>query len=296
MCGTEGSDHKKALRPSERREAAQFLVAEHALSIQRACVSVTLPRSCWYRPPVDHLVRDGEVISVLTAVTDEHRRWGFWKSFDRLRLDGHHWNHKRVYRVYCKLGLNQKRRTKKRRLIRVRQPLDTPPTMNMVWAIDFMGDALYVGRRFRTLNVLDEGMREGLTIEIDTSLTGPRVVRTLERVCDWRGYPQAIRCDNGPEFTSEVFVEWCQSRNILIRYIEPGEPNQNAYIERFNRTYREEVLDSYLFEDLDDVREITNNWLIGYNEKRPHDALNGLPPAIFREQQLKENSTLELSA
>ena len=147
----------------------------------------------------------------------------------------------------------------------------------------------------RTLNVLDEGMREGLTIEIDTSLPGARVVRTLERVCDWRGFPQSIRCDNGPEFTSEVFVDWCQRMKIAIRYIQPGKPNQNAYIERFNRTYREEVLNSYLFEDLDDVREITNDWLIGYNEQRPHDALGGLPPAIFRQQQLIENSTLQLS-
>ena len=284
MCGAEGPDHKKALRPSERREAASYLVAEHALSIQRACVSTGLPRSSWYRPSVDTLARDGEVIAALTRVTDTHHRWGFWKSYGRLRLDGRVWNHKRVYRVYCQLGLNQKRRTKKRRLTRDRQPLHTPQTMNTVWAIDFMSDALYVGRRFRTLNVLDEGMREGLTIEVDTSLGGARVVRTLEQLCAWRGIPQAIRCDNGPEFTSEVFVEWCQQRDIAIRYIQPGKPNQNAYIERFNRTYREEVLNCYLFEDLDEVREITADWLISYNEQRPHDALGGLPPATFREQ------------
>ena len=114
-------------------------------------------------------------------------------------------------------------------------------------------------------------------------------------VCMAGNPPQAIRCDNGPEFTSEVFVEWCQQRDIIIRYIQPGKPNQNAYIERFNRTYREEVLNSYLFEDLDDVREITADWLISYNEQRPHDALGGLPPAIFREQTKQENSTLELS-
>jgi putative transposase len=134
-----------------------------------------------------------------------------------------------------------------------------------------------------------------LAIEIDTSLTGERVVRALERVCVWRGVPQAIRCDNGPELTSQVFMDWCRRMDIAIRYIQPGKPNQNAYIERFNRTYREEVLNSYLFEDLDQVREITYNWLIAYNEGRPHDALGGLPPTVFRESQTAKTSTFELS-
>ena len=272
-----------------------YLVAEHEVSLSRACAAVGLSRSGWYKPPRDRLQRDGEVIAALTAVTDAHRRWGFWKSYDRLRLDGHQWNHKRVYRVYCELGLNHKRRTKKRLPARNRQPLDTPAIANAVWALDFMSDALYVGRRFRTLNVLDEGMREGLTIEIDTSLPGVRVIRVLERLSAWRGLPQAIRCDNGPELTSQVFVDWCRRMGIDIRYIQPGKPNQNAFIERFNRTYREEVLNSYLFEDLDQVREITYQWLIAYNEQRPHDALGGLPPAVFREQKTVKNSTFELS-
>lgn len=270
-------------------------MAEHEVSLCRACAAVGMSRAGWYKPPQDRLAKDSAVIAALTTVTDKHRRWGFWKSYDRLRLDGQPWNHKRVHRVYCQLGLNHKRRTKKRLPPRDRQPLDTPSTMNAVWAIDFMSDALYVGRRFRTLNVLDEGMREGLTIEIDTSLPGERVVRVLERLCAWRGVPEAIRCDNGPELTSQVFVDWCERMSITLRYIQPGKPNQNAFIERFNRTYREEVLNSYLFEDLDQVREITYDWLIAYNEQRPHDALGGLPPVTFREQQTVKNSTYELS-
>jgi putative transposase len=272
-----------------------YLVAEHEVSLCRACEAVGMSRAGWYKPPRDRLEKDNAVIAALTAVTDKHRRWGFWKSYDRLRLDGQPWNHKRVYRVYCQLGLNHKRRTKKRLPVRDRQPLDTPSTVNAVWALDFMSDALYVGRRFRTLNVLDEGMREGLAIEIDTSLPGERVVRVLERLCTWRGVPEAIRCDNGPELTSQVFVDWCERMAITLRYIQPGKPNQNAFIERFNRTYREEVLNSYLFEDLDQVREITYDWLIAYNEQRPHDALGGLPPVTFREQQTVKNSTYELS-
>ena len=270
-------------------------MAEHEVSIGRACEAVGMSRAAWYKPPQDHLARDKEVIEALTRITDENRRWGFWMSYDRLRFEGYPWNHKRVYRVYCELGLKHRRRTKKRLPARDRQPLDTPLTPNTVWALDFMSDALYVGRRFRTLNVLDEGVREALAIEIDTSLPGERVVRVLERLSSWRGLPQAIRCDNGPELTSQVFVDWCKRMNIAIRHIQPGKPNQNAFIERFNRTYREEVLNSYLFEDLDQVREITYDWLIAYNERRPHDALGGLPPTVFRERQTVKNSTYELS-
>lgn len=273
----------------------KYLVAEESVSVRKACAAVGLSRASWYRPSPDTLERDGEVIEALRRLTDKHRRWGFWKCYDRLRFEGKKWNHKRVYRVYCQLGLNQKRRTKKRVPQRVRKPLGTAPRPNSVWALDFVHDSLYVGRRFRTLTVIDEGVREALAIEIDTSLTGERVVRTLDRIIAWRGKPSAIRCDNGPELLSQVFVDWCAQRNIEIRYIQPGKPNQNGYIERFNRTYREEVLNSYLFEDLDQVREITYWWLQSYNEQRPHDALGGLPPTVFREQQTAKNSTFELS-
>jgi putative transposase len=254
-----------------------------------------MSRSSWYKPPVDRLERDQDVIEALTRVTEAHRRWGFWLSYKRLRYDGYKWNHKKVYRVYTELGLQHRRRAKKRLPSRERQPLDTPAVANAVWALDFMSDALYVGRRFRTLNVMDEGMREALAIEIDTSLPGERVVRVLQQLCDWRGKPQAIRCDNGPELTSQAVVDFCQEAGIALRYIQPGKPNQNAYIERFNRTYRDEVLNCYLFENLEQVREITADWMITYNERRPHEALGDLPPTVFRERQNTKNSNYELS-
>lgn len=272
-----------------------YLVAEHEVSIRRACVAVGVARASWYRPPQDRLEKDREVIEAVNRVTDDNCRWGFWKVYDQLSLDGYPWNHKRVYRVYCQLGLNLKRRTKKRMYTRERQPLDTPFAPNVVWALDFMSDAFYTGRCFRALNVLDEGVREVLAIEVDTSLTGERVVRVLEQVSAWRGQPQAIRCDNGPEFMSHAFVQWCQQRGIAIRYIQPGKPNQNAFVERFNRTYRDEILDCYLFEDLEQVRELSCRWQVKYNERRPHDALGGLPPTVFREQQTAGTSTYELS-
>jgi len=259
-----------------------------------ACAAVGLSRSAWYRPPVDRLARDLEVIEALQAIIEKHRRWGFWMCYQRLRNLGHKWNHKRVYRIYRELGLNQRRRTKKRVLTRERQPLEVPPVANAVWSLDFVHDTLYNGRRFRALNVMDEGVRECLGIEIDTSLPGDRVVRTLGRVKAWRGVPQAIRCDNGPELLSRQFVNWCEENGIEIRYIQPGKPNQNAYIERFNRTYRNELLGAYLFDDLDQVREQSWEWQISYNEERPHRSLGGLPPVAFRKKQEKENSLFEM--
>ena len=158
-----------------------------------------------------------------------------------------------------------------------------------------MSDTLYGGRRFRTLNILDEGVREGLAIEIDTSLPAERVIRVLEQVVVWRGQPQALRLDNGPELIAERFMSWCAERGIALRYIQPGKPDQNAFIERFNRTYRTEVLNAYVFESLDQVREISAEWLQSYNEERPHDALAGLPPATYRVQLEAGSSPLKLS-
>ena len=158
------------------------------------------------------------------------------------------------------------------------------PRMNAVWAIDFMRDTLYSGRVFRTLNVLDEANRGALGIDVAVSIPATRVSTFLTQMIDLHGRPSAIRCDNGPELTSQTFTDWCKEQDIELRFIQPGKPDQNAYIERFNRTYREEVLSAYLFDWLDEVREITADWLDRYNEIRPHDALGSLPPARYREQ------------
>ncbi len=204
-------------------------MVEHGMSVRRACRVARLPQRSWYRQPADALAGDAEVIAALQAIVARHGRWGFWKCFRRLRLDGHPWNHKRVWRVYCQLKLNLPRRTKKRLPRRERQTLEVPMQANALWSMDFMADTLYGGRRFRTLNVLDEGVREALAIEIDTSLRAERVVRVLEQLKDWRGLPRAIRCDNGPEYTAQPVVDWCRDHGIELRYIQPGKPNQNAY-------------------------------------------------------------------
>jgi putative transposase len=154
----------------------------------------------------------------------------------------------------------------------------------------------YSGKRFRVLNVLDEGVRECLTIEVNTSLPAARVVRVLERIRLWRGLPKQLRLDNGPELTSACLIAWCQQNQIELVYIQPGKPNQNAFIERFNRTFRYEVLNAHLFSSLQQVRDIAWNWMLNYNEQRPHDALKGMTPSAFRDKVSTENSSLAVCA
>lgn len=230
----------------------------------------------------------------MNAVFDGHPRWGFWKTYKALRRKGHRWNHKRVYRIYCKLKLNQTRRTRKRLPLRAKRPLLVPQIPNQVWSADFMSDTLYAGKRFRTFNVIDDFNREVLHVEIDTSITGKRLIRVFERLRLDRGLPDVLRVDNGPEFLSGEFVAWSESAGMMIQYIQPGKPNQNAYIERFNRTYRNELLDLYLFRNLAEVREATYWWMIEYNEQRPHDSLRDLTPAEYLSKNAG-NSILQLS-
>lgn len=192
------------------------------------------------------------------------------------------------------MNLHLRRRAKKRLPKRQRAELYVPALPDTVWSADFVSDALNTGKRFRTFNVTDDFNREAIHIEIDTSITSTRLVRVFEQLRDQHGLPQVLRTDNGPEFLGEVFTAWAKEAGMAIQYIQPGKPNQNAYIERFNRTYREEVLDRYLFTSLAHVREATYWWMIDYNEERPHDSLGDMTPLEAR-QQAAENSIYELS-
>lgn len=270
---------------------------EHHVSVKKACELAGLSRAAFYRKPTDALERDRAVLEALGSIVERHGRWGFWKCYQRLRLDGHGWNHKKVWRVYCQMGLNLPRRTKRRVPQRVPAPLQASRQVNAGWALDFMHDALYDGRRFRTLNVIDEANREALAIEVGTSIPARRLIRTLSRLIEWYGTSGAIRLDNGPEMTSQAFMEWAAAKGIALRFIEPGEPNQNTYIERFNRTYRTEVLDACLFKSIEQVQHITEEWLLEYNERRPHDALGGVPPRQFLTRSTTAaDSSYQLSA
>ena len=273
----------------------RFLLEEHQRPLRRSCDMVRLSRAAWYRPPLDWTVRDAEIISALAELVKDRPARGFWKCRKLLRRRRPEWNHKRIYRVYKAMGLNRRRAARRRLPKRERVPLYVPRTPDSVWSADFMSDALACGRRFRTFNVEDDFNREALHIEVDTSISSLRLVRIFQRLQRERGLPQVLRTDNGPEFLGEAFTEWAKNQGMAIQYIQPGQPNQNAYIERFNRTFREEVLDQYLFRRLEDVREAAWWWMLEYNEQRPHDSLGDMTPAEVR-QQYEESSTFALCA
>ena len=273
----------------------RYLIEVHARPLCRSCDCVGLSRAAWYRPSVHWTVRDAEVIAALSELVQNRPSRGFWKCRKLLGRRRPEWNHKRIYRVYKAMQLNLRRAVRRRLPKRQRVPLYVPRFPDTVWSADFVSDALACGRRFRTFNVVDDFNREALHIEVDTSITSQRLVRIFEQLqCD-HGLPQVLRTDNGPEFLGEVFVQWAKHHGMAIQYIQPGKPNQNAYIERFNRTFREEVLDQHLFLRLEDVREATYWWMIEYNEQRPHDSLEDLTP-IERRQQVAGSSTFDVSA
>lgn len=214
-------------------------------------------------------------------LAQQYPAYGFAKLFHLVRNMGHRWNHKRIHRIYCALKLNFRRKGKKRLPGRHPVPLEVPQKENSCWSLDFMSDALSNGRRFRTFNVIDDYSREVLAIEIDLSLPSKRVIRVLDRLVEYRGTPMKIRMDKGPEFISVELAGWAEKKGIILEYIQPGRPMQNGYIERFNKSYRTEVLDMYLFRTLDEVRGITSKWMAEYNEVRPHESLDNLPPRAF---------------
>ena len=255
------------------------------MSERRACRTVQLSR-CVYRYQ-EKRSTDEPIVQELCRLAEKQPRWGCGKMSDYLRNQGHAWNHKRIRRVYRSLALHLKRKPKKRFPARTAQSLDVPQQQNQTWSLDFMSDALSTGKTFRTLNIIDDFNREALWIEVDTSLPAERVVRVLEQLLSWRGKPAKIRMDNGPELISQRLENWAQEKQIELLHIQPGKPAQNAYIERFNRTYREEVLDAYLFDDLQEVRHITERWLEEYNTIRPHEALQGMPPRQFALQNAR---------
>ena len=212
---------------------------------------------------------DETVIKQLQLHAQEHPLEGFWKCYGRLRNKGEQINHKRLHRVYKQLGLPLRRKVKKRLPTRVKEPLEVPQGFTQTWSIDFMSDALNNGIKFRSFNVIDDYNREVLFIETDYSLKSSRVLWVLKHLINRYGKPQKMRMDNGPEFVAKLTQLWSSANEIEFKYIEPGKPTQNAYIERFNKTYREGVLDAYLFDSIDEVREVTEQWVNDYNNERP---------------------------
>ena len=257
---------------------AKHYVESRGASIRLACLMFSISRTCYaYQPKLSD--ENALIADWLIRLTHNQKNWGFGLCFLYLRnFKGYGWNHKRVYRIYRELELNL--RIKPKRRIKRDKPdaLAVPKVVNDVWSMDFMHDALADGRSYRLFNVLDDYNREGLTIEADFSLPSQRVIRSLEQLIEWRGKPRAIRCDNGPEYIAQALKTWAEARSIEILYIQPGNPQQNAYIERFNRTVRYDWLNLNLFDEIDDVQNSATHWLWTYNHERPNTAIGGIAP------------------
>lgn len=257
---------------------AKEAVSEKKLNIRQACEAFHISQTC-YRHEAKLSAENERIADWLTCLTHNQRNWGFGLCFLYLRdVQGFAWNHKRVYRIYCELELNMRIKPKKRLKRERPEPLAQPERANQVCSMDFMHDQLEYGRSFRLLNVLDDFNREGLGIEVDFSLPAERVIRSLERIIEWRGKPDTIRCDNGPEYVSARLQLWADSHGVRLEYIQPGQPQQNAYIERYNRTVRYDWLNQYLFASIEEVQDYATRWLWTYNNERPNMGIGGITP------------------
>lgn len=265
---------------SQRKEMAQWVVKRMQVSIRVACAAFGVSESC-YRYECRRSDENAKIADWLLRLTSTHKRWGFGLCFLYLRnVKGFMWNHKRVYRIYRELELNLRIKPRQR-LKRARpDPLAVPDKPNDTWSMDFMADQLECGRTFRTFNVLDDFNREGLGIEVDRSLPSERVIRALEQIIEWRGKPTMLRCDNGPEYISGTLRCWAEKRGIRLDYIQPGKPQQNAYVERYNRTVRHEWLEMNEFNTIEEAQNTATQWLWTYNNERPNMAIGGITPAM----------------
>lgn len=253
-------------------------VTEHGLSIRQACRAFIISEQC-YRYQAILSDENAEIADWLLKLTQWQRSWGFGLCFLYLRnVKRFAWNHKRVYRIYRELELNLRIKPKKRIDRAKPEPLSEPKQLNDTWSMDFMHHQLENGRSFRLLNINDDFNRESLSIEVDFSLTAERTVRVLEQLIEWRGKPKRIRCDNGPEYIAISTMQWAENNCIELLYTQPGNPQQNAYIERYNRTVRDDWLDQYLWETIDQVQDYATQWMWLYNHERPNMALGGMTP------------------
>lgn len=268
------------VKPSCRKLLARKAVEEKQISISQACLTFNISETC-YRYKASNDDENAKIAELLIDITNRNKRWGFKLSFLYLRnVRGYKWNHKRVYRIYRELELNLRIKPRKRIIREKPDKLRVPKSVNDTWSMDFMSSKLSSGQKIRTFNVLDDFNREGLDIEVDISLPSTRVIRSLEQIIEWRGKPKALRCDNGPEYISAILARWADKNDIKLLFIQPGNPQQNAYIERYNRTVRHEYLEMHEFTSIEHAQEEATKWLWTYNNERPNMAIGGITPAM----------------
>ncbi len=259
------------------------------ISERRTCRLAGLSRDALRHPPVTPPVTailSGRLVELAQA----RRRFGYRRLHDLLRLEFPGVNHKKVYRLYREANLAVRKRRKAKYPSALRQPLQAAHASNEVWSMDFVADALANGRRIRCLTIADDFTHECVDIAVDHGISGRYVTRVLDQAACFRGYPKAVRTDNGPEFTSRAFIAWAQQHRIRHLLIQPGKPMQNGYVESFNGKFRDECLNEHGFTALLQAREIIANWRRDYNEVRPHSSCGRIPPAKFaaNHRQLQE--------
>ena len=258
------------------------MIEQCDLSERRACRLAGLSRDSYRHPPEADAVTQ-ELSSKIVEIAHARRRFGYRRIHDLLRPSFPGVNHKRVYRLYSAAKLAVRKRKKVKRPASERVPLQLARAVNEVWSMDFVSDSLSTGRRIKCLTVADDFSHECVDIAVDWGISGEYVTRLLDRAALFRGYPVAVRTDNGPEFTSRAFMGWAQAHGIRHILIEPGRPMQNGYIESFNGKFRDECLNEQWFQDLQQARSAIKTWRQDYNEVRPHSSCGRVPPAKFAE-------------
>ena len=261
------------------------------VSERRACDQVAIGRGTYRyqgRVAADELVVRG----LIRELARLRPRFGSPRLSALVRRELGAVNHKRVERIYVQEGLHLPRRRKGRRRGAGRVvPLAALTGPNQRWSLDFVQDSTLGGRRIRALTIVDQFTRECPAIEVDTSITGQRVVRVLDRLSGTHGLPQALVLDNGPEFTSKALVAWAKDSGVRLHFITPGKPTENGYIESFNGKLRDECLNLNWFQELADARVMIENWRTDYNRDRPHSSLGYLTPLEFK-RDLHRNLSL----
>lgn len=254
---------------------------DHTLvSERRACRLAGLSRDAFRHPPVPSAATC-DLSARLVELAQARRRFGYRRLHDLLRPEFPAVNHKKVYRLYRAAKLAVRRRKKAQRPPAERQHLHTATALNAVWSMDFVSDALANGRRLKCLTIADDFSHECIDITVDHGISGTYVTRMLDQAACFRGYPRAVRTDNGPEFTSRAFIAWAQQHGVEHLLIEPGRPMQNGYIESFNGKFRDECLNEHWFTSLAQARDVIADWRRDYNEVRPHSSCGRIPPAQF---------------
>lgn len=274
--------------PQAKRAAVSHLMQTHQMGITRACGLMNISRSLYHyqarRPD------DAELKLRLSELAGQKRRYGYRRLHVLLCREGWKINRKRTYRVYHEVGLMVRRRKRKRIAGIERQEKVAATGPNQSWSMDFVSDGLVDGRRLRTLNIVDDFTKECMIIEVDTSLPGRRVAAVLERLAESRGLPRSITVDNGPEFAGRALDEWAYGKGLRLNFIEPGKPQQNAYIESFNGRFRDECLNEHWFVSMRHARDVIEAWRHEYNTERPHSSLGYLTPAQFAGRFLTADS------